>query len=250
MLRQMGYLRDQEGIMNRYLREKSNWESHLERTKGFINGAFKEVPIRTVAVLGSGWLLDIPLTEMVGRYDRICLIDIHHPPQIRKKVSGLGNVELIEADLSGGAIGQLWQKKKRMGKFASVEILDSISLIPPLDQCNVDAYFSVNLLNQLDIILCDYLKKQGYFQQESPNSLRSRLQSFHLEWITTKPGCLIADTLEITTESSGNEQHKSLLHTDLPAGIRSENWTWEFDTTGSYGPGTLTRMEVQAIEWI
>ena len=35
-IRRMGYIRDQEGIMNRYMRESSNWQSHLEKSRGFI----------------------------------------------------------------------------------------------------------------------------------------------------------------------------------------------------------------------
>lgn len=85
IIRRMGYPRDQDGIMNRYMHERSNWDKHLERTKKFINDAFRDTNIGTIAVLGSGWLLDIPLADMVDRYDHLYLVDINHPPQIRKK---------------------------------------------------------------------------------------------------------------------------------------------------------------------
>ena len=32
--------------------------------------------------LGSGWLLDFPLAEMIERTEKICLIDIVHPPEV------------------------------------------------------------------------------------------------------------------------------------------------------------------------
>ncbi|MCK4746382.1 MAG: hypothetical protein KAT15_05075 [Bacteroidales bacterium] len=249
MIRNMGFLKDQEGIMNRYLRERSHWEEHLERTRAFINGAFRDGSIGSVAVLGSGWLLDVPLDSMVERYKQIYLVDIIHPPQIRRKVKDMANVEIIETDLSGGVIEQLWPIIRSKNRETGHQALDSITLSPPLDHLSPDAFVSVNLLNQLDIILCDYLRKQGYFQQGSSNQFRSRLQAFHLEWITAKPGCLITDTIEVSSDNEGKESHKSLLHTDLPPGIRSEQWGWEFDTTGSYRSGTRTHMEVQAIEW-
>ena len=61
ILRRMGYIRDQEGIMNRYIREKMHWDQHLEKTREFINASFSDKSIETVAVLGSGWLVDIIL---------------------------------------------------------------------------------------------------------------------------------------------------------------------------------------------
>ncbi|MCK5136011.1 MAG: hypothetical protein KAR19_09520 [Bacteroidales bacterium] len=249
IIRRMGYVQDQDGIMNRYLREGSNWDQHLERTKKFINDAFRDTTIRTVAVLGSGWLLDVPLADMAGRYEHLYLVDINHPPQIRKKVSELENVELVHADLSGGAVEKLWQYRKISHLQSIDNYLDELTLIPPLDHLNPDAVVSVNLLNQLDIILCDFLRKHGYFQQESANRFRSKIQAFHLEWITNNPGCLITDTLEVSVDKNENESSKSLLFTGLPESFRSDRWKWDFDTRGTYTPGTHTHMEVQAIEW-
>ncbi len=56
----MKYISDQKGILNRYLAEGNNWEAHLEKTRGFITGCLEKNKPETVAVLGSGWLLDIP----------------------------------------------------------------------------------------------------------------------------------------------------------------------------------------------
>lgn len=78
IIRQMGYLQDQDGIMNRYMRERSNWDHHLERTNKFINNAFRGTAIGTMAVLGSGWLLEVPLADMAGRYEHLYLVDINH----------------------------------------------------------------------------------------------------------------------------------------------------------------------------
>lgn len=99
-------------------------------------------------------------------------------------------------------------------------------------------------------MLCEFLKKHGYFQQESPDHFRSVVQTFHLEWITHTPGCLVTDTVEINKDNRGNETFKSLLYTDLPKGLRTDRWSWDFDTHGAYQPGTRTRMDVQAVEWI
>jgi len=248
--RRMGYIRDQEGIMNRYLAESGAWKTHLEKTRTFIAESFSSSRVQSVAVLGSGWLLDVPLEKLRPRFEKVFLVDIHHPPQIRKLTSGMKDVELIEEDLSGGAVEQVWQLLKRNIKDIPAEqVLEEISLHPPLKEISAEAYISVNLLNQLDILLCDHIGRKLPYQQDLSPSFRTAIQAFHLEWITKNPGCLITDSKEHQIPHSGPPTVKALLYTDLPQGIRRDKWEWDFDSRGSYHPGSRTRMEVQAVEW-
>lgn len=248
-IRRMGFMRDQSGIMNRYLREKGSWEPHLEKSREFIRTSFLDRSLESVAVLGSGWLLDVPLDDLRKRFRKVWLVDIFHPPQIVKKVASHENVELIEADLTGGAIEHLWQMHKTRTLQTLEEGPGGLPLKNPLPRLMQDAIISVNLLNQLDILLCEFLEKQGYRSATALNQLRRAIQEFHLDWITQGPGLLITDTTEISIHKSGKESVRTLLYTDLPAGHRTCHWSWDFDTHGSYRPGSLTRMEVQAIEW-
>lgn len=250
IIRRMGFVRDQEGIMNRYIRESSLWRVHLEKTRSFISGSFAQTEAETVAVLGSGWLLDVPLDDLINRFKHIYLVDIHHPIQIRKKTAGMSQVELIEEDLTGGAVDQIWHLAREKRTLVNPEhITDQISMIPPLAGIQPDALISVNLLNQLDIIVCDYLQKAGHFQQESLRPFRAAIQAFHLEWISKKPGCLVTDTVEEVETKKGEKTSKPLLYTDLPVGVRRDSWDWDFDSQGTYHHGSRTRMEVQAVEW-
>jgi hypothetical protein len=249
-IRRMGFVRDQEGIMNRYLRESSNWKNHLERTRNFIRDSFANTEAETVAVLGSGWLLDVPLDHLLKHFRHIYLVDIHHPVQIRKRTAAMSQVELIEADLTGGAIEKIWQyyhdKRTHHGE-GPVPL--NLHLDPPLTHIQPDALISVNLLNQLDIILCDYILRQKPYQQEELVPFRASIQAFHVDWISEKPACLVSDILEEVVDPKGVKSSKALLHTPLPEGIRRDSWWWDFDTQGTYHPGSRTRMEVQAVEW-
>ena len=251
-IRRMGFIKDQEGIMNRYLRESSQWLKHLDNTRKFISDSFAQTDAETVAVLGSGWLLDVPLDHLLLRFRQIYLVDIHHPIQIRKRTAGMSQVELIEADLTGGAIEKIWQysREKSISSQNVRSILEQISLDPPLGHIQADALISVNLLNQLDIILCDYLLKQKPFQQEELTPFRAAIQAFHLNWISKKPACLVTDILEEVVDRNGVKSSKALLYTHLPKAMRQDRWWWDFDSQGTYHPGSRTRMEVQAIEWI
>lgn len=249
-IRRMGFVRDQEGIMNRYLRESANWKSHLERTRKFIRDSFTLTEAETVAVLGSGWLLDVPLDHLLGHFRKVYLVDIHHPVQVRKRIGALSRVELVEADLTGGAAEKIWQfcqEGKTVPDKMPADLLRSLE--PPLTHIRPEAFISVNLLNQLDIILCDYLMKQKPYQQEALAPFRSAIQAFHVEWISKSPACFVSDIREEVVDKKGERSSKALLYTHLPEGFRRESWWWDFDTLGTYHPGSRTRMEVQAVEW-
>jgi len=235
--------------MNRYIRESSHWKAHLESTRNFISASFRQTEVESVAVLGSGWLLDVPLEHLLSRFKHIYLVDIHHPVQIRKRTASLSRVELIEEDLSGGAIEQVWGFLKKPASEQEVLLPGHLALSPPLSHIRPDAMISVNLLNQLDIMLCDHILKRKHFQQGELTPLRTAIQAFHLDWISRKPGCLITDTLEEVVDKNGVKKSNALLYTKLPEGIRHDSWWWDFDTQGTYHPGSRTRMEVQAIEW-
>jgi len=170
--------------------------------------------------------------------------------QIRKKTAGIKQIELIEEDLTGGAIEQIWfLLRDHTNLRPDVGLSDQILLEVPLTQINPEVLISVNLLNQLDIILCDYIQKQGHFQQSTLTPFRTAIQAFHLQWMSKFPACLITDISEELQDKNGNKSAKTLLHTDLPQGLRRDKWWWDFDNQGTYHPGSRTRMEVQAIEW-
>jgi hypothetical protein len=249
VIRKMGYIRDQEGIMNRYLGESENWKLHLDNTRNFITASFRDTSVRKLAVLGSGWLLDVPLDQLADRYERVFLVDICHPPQIVKKVESMAGIELVEADLTGGALEQVWFITRHEPDITANSLTSRIELSTPLEEIGADAYVSVNTLNQLDIILCDYLRQFRSIEMRSLEPFRHKLQRFHIDWITGKPGCLITDSEEVSEDRKGIRTSTPLLHTNLPKGFRTGQWEWIFDTRGTYRKGFRTHMTVKAVEW-
>ena len=97
----MGFLKDQEGIITRYINEEGNWEAHLRHTKGFITDVVKKYKPESVSILGSGWLLDVPIEFLAANCKSICLYDIRHPAQIRHRLRRFKNVVFVECDLTG-----------------------------------------------------------------------------------------------------------------------------------------------------
>ena len=112
MLTRMGYYNYQNGLIYRHINQEGGWENHLEHCRSIIIKALDLFKPEKVTVLGSGWLLDLPLAELVERTQKICLVDIVHPPDVISQVERFKNVELIEQDVTGGLIEEVWQKEE------------------------------------------------------------------------------------------------------------------------------------------
>lgn len=245
----MNYITDQAGIYERYYREADNWAVHLQNTRAYITGYLSKHDFRSVSILGSGWLLDLPSSLFTNKFDLIILYDVNHPAQVKQKLKGNRNCRLVSADVTGGMIESVYNAvllyKKSKNK-TGVEDL-KFSGFKPVEA--TDCYVSLNILNQLDILVVDYLKPKRIYTEDELNKLRSIIQSRHLESLPKNRSCLITDTKEKIYRKAGlYDDSRSLLYTDLPEGSNIQKWEWIFDTSGSYNTGYQTAFEVIAME--
>jgi hypothetical protein len=249
ILRQMKYLSDQRGIMNRYLAEGDNWEPHLENTRNFIIRCLQEDRPETVAVLGSGWLIDLPVDDLIRSCRTVFLVDVFHPPQVLHKIQKIKNFRAIKADVTGGAILGVYHFVRDHRRSQAGGVLD-IPFQASLPGIRPDYIISLNILNQLDILLLDYLKKHLKIPQSEELEFRRRIQSQHVSLLIPGRSCLVADTEErVISRKKGLISSKNLIHCELPGGRMNEEWIWKFDSRGEYNPGNQTEMVVKAIQF-
>jgi hypothetical protein len=96
------HLRDAVGLWARGTRQSRAWAPHLAKARGFIDTAIDELHSRrTVVVLGSGPLFDIPLEALARNFARVVLVDLVHLATTDARVSRYGNIERQWRDLSG-----------------------------------------------------------------------------------------------------------------------------------------------------
>ena len=67
----MGYYDYQSGLIYRHLNQESGWDSHLEKCRSYILRAIDKHKPGKVTVLGSGWLLELPIAEIVEKTGKI-----------------------------------------------------------------------------------------------------------------------------------------------------------------------------------
>jgi hypothetical protein len=247
ILNKMGYYNYQNRLIFHHLNQEGGWDKHLEHCRNFIIRALEIHKPETVTVLGSGWLLDLPLAELTDKTGKICLIDIIHPPDVINQVSELKNVELMECDVTGGLIEEVWQKTRKYSFFNKLKSLENI-IIPEFSMDkDPGMVISLNILTQLESQLIYFLKRRSKIKEEEFNIFRSEIQKKHLDFLNKHRSVLVTDRAEVITKKSGSSETITTLVTELPPSLLIEEWTWNFDQTGADLYNSQTRFEVVAL---
>ncbi len=239
-LRQLGYLKELIGIQSRYHRSHKLWRSHLQKTKGFIlEGARRCNRRRKVVILGSGWLLDIPLKSLAGMFDEVFLLDVVHPLTARRTARRFPNVKLVEKDVSGVAM-DVFQLARRVRITGKKEPLSALGPSVPQSKNDIDYVVSANLLSQLPMVPVEYLRKLqdrvggSMYKEPEIQEFTRRILEQHVQ--TLREGvcqsCLVADVEAITLDREDKVVEKMGLLDGLSLPPVQCEWMWEIADFG------------------
>lgn len=244
----MHYVADQQGIIERYLKEAESWASHLENTKRAIIESAENKKKDNCAILGSGWLLDVPIEYLCQHFKKVYLFDVVHPTQIKHKMSKIKNVELIEHDITGGAINEFYDSVQTFKSFKKRKEPDEFKFNGFGFNISFDYVVSVNILNQLDILLIDYIKTYDLYSAEELMNFRKSIQQKHINSLPNGKSFLVTDFEELVfNKDSISEKTNSLVHIQLPLDRIKAQWQWQFDHQ-DYIPGKNVVFNVLAFD--
>ncbi|MCU0472075.1 MAG: hypothetical protein MUC93_01750 [Bacteroidales bacterium] len=232
ILHKMGYYNYQQGLIYRHLNQDKGWISHEQHCRNFIIKALDYYKPGKVTVYGSGWLLDLPLAEMAERVNRISLVDIIHPPEVITQTAGFKNIQLVEEDVTGGLIEEVWKKAGNKTYFNRLTSLSSISIpeYQPVDDPGLT--ISLNILTQLETLPEKLLKKKSRVSEEDFMNFRKEIQLKHIKFLEKHKSVIISDIAEVFTRVGGDSFQNNTVVTELPAGMIREDWIWDFDLLG------------------
>ena len=95
------HLVDAVGLWARGQRVFRAWTPHLNKTLAVIDTSIDDIASRrTVAVLGSGPLYDVPIESLARTFGRVLLVDLAHLSTTDKRVHRYRNVERVWRDLA------------------------------------------------------------------------------------------------------------------------------------------------------
>jgi hypothetical protein len=244
----MGYYSDQSGILRRYRRERDGWNAHLQNTRKFALEAMSGKNRKSAAVLGSGWLLDVPVEEMSRYFEKVYLYDIRFPAAVKKQIKPLGNVELRTCDISG-FVQPVYQYVKQNRDDKNRIPVSDIQPQNILELNEFDFVFSCNILNQLDILLVDYLNHFFELNDDEILAFRKNVQKLHIDLLPRNRSCLVADYQEITFTPDDKEiSRKTSVHHPIIQTENARRWRWKFDTKMTYYRDKKTFFEVFGVK--
>lgn len=230
-IRRLGYLKEAIAIKARHRRRCIAWGPHLARSRALVADAARDCARhRTVLILGSGLLLDIPLAALAQMFERVVLVDVVHLGQARRAAARHTNAALIAADVTGMVDG--FQDRIRGGWRGTPVPRPSLFR----DDATIDLVVSANLLAQLPIMPAAALRRLGADESAVRDFGRATVEA-HLAYLAGVQGkvCLITEASRETVDRDGG----ILRIDDALHGVRlppeDAFWNWEIAPPGEIG---------------
>ncbi len=208
-----GFVRSSVDLWSRARRCRQAWADHEAQTKGFIRTTVAALPQRrTVVVLGSGLLRDVPVEALVSGFQSVVLVDLVHLASVRLtcRAKGYRNVQFVTRDISGFSLDGA-------GDPQPLAFLESMA--------DLDLVISANVLSQIGIGAESRLLQAG---KPLTRTVLSGLVTAHLAGLQALSCkvCLITDTgwQERAADGTVREAGDLTYGAGLPEA--EESWLW------------------------
>ncbi|HOT14571.1 MAG TPA: hypothetical protein PK252_07400 [Bacteroidales bacterium] len=235
ILKKMHYVADQQGIIKRFLKESENWGSHLEHCKAAIKKDLSGRGRGKCAVLGSGWLLDIPIDALLEHFEKVYLFDIIHPTQVKHKYAHNPKVVFVELDITGSVITQMFEAVQYYKSTKYVKNIDTYQFEGFQYPEEFDFVISANIISQLATLLVEYITPYGLYSDEELALLSRKVEESHLQSLPVGKTFLITDYEELVySKDNILEKQRPLLQVSFNSLPVAESWQWKFDRDDYY----------------
>lgn len=171
--RKLGYLYQSVALKHRAKRCLSQWKPHILSCRSEVERAMveaiKKYPQRkSVAVLGSADMNEVPLALLEKYFSEIYLVDVVHSKEMRMLAKENPKLNLVVRDLSG-----LPDDPDKMQPSEAVVMPELFDVPPAL-------VISANLLSQIHRVPCQYFEKKGWAEEDIVH-LAYKIQKAHLQ---------------------------------------------------------------------
>nr|WP_242465018.1 hypothetical protein [Rhodospirillum rubrum] len=238
----MGVVAEAVAVRARARRQAKAWAPHLAACHQTILAACQAVASHgSVAVLGAGWLLEVPFDELTRRFDRVMLIDAVVPRAVRARAARVGGTACWQAHDLGGVLAALaGQKGAARGQIPAVPTPAPF----PEAVLSADLVISANLLSQLAMAPRRWLDRHGA-DLDTQDRLSRALIEAHLAALGQCRGrvCLISDFEREERGAPGGPQRFDLLLGARPR-VHGQRWLWDLAPRGEAENGLSVRHKV------
>lgn len=242
MARRVGYVYSTVALASRYRRCRSAWSAHLRLSRETI---LEHLPAdaKSVLIIGSGLLLEIPMAELLKKKDvKIFLLDIVHPLRVRWLARRYpGRIQLIEQDITGC----LQFFSQGLSPLKNLDFEPAAEKIP-----RVDYIVSANLLSQLPLDPIERLRrlKQDWADEKFFKLLAQKMGDQHISLLTKQESkvLLIADTRREYFNKNHEKIETSPSAYICDKGRFVKKWNWLISPLGETSKEFYYSMVVEA----
>ncbi len=226
--RLLGLAREHAAIAARHARVGAHWQPHLEFSRqAILAAASRCARHRSALIVGAGSCLDLPLAEIVSRFEQVWLADVViSPAAARWARQHRGRIQTLLWDTTGALDAVAARRSSLTASEAEHLFRTSRPSLPP--RLEPDLVVSANCLSQLGLVPADALPAaQG--DDGLPDRCARAAASAHLDWLRSSRGVavLLADIARLDVSPDGRVLHRHELLDGLGLGAPDQTWRWE-----------------------
>lgn len=245
--RRLGYSSEAAALETRHRRCREAWMPHLAATRAaLLRAADLARPNPACALLvGAGSVHDLPLAQLMDRFERIVLLDIAFGVEARRMTKRWPKrLHLCRHDVTGIVD---WLARHR--RLPPAEML--IRPVLPLLEIKPDWVASVNCLTQLPLLPLNYLADKVSDESALEAFGRTLIQG-HLRWLQAwrAPICLISEVEDRHFDRHGvladSSDYRDLLQGFTAGAACVGRWPWQIHPPGELADGRHESRIVEA----
>jgi hypothetical protein len=220
-VRRHGLLREAVGLWSRGARQRKAWAAHNAACHRIVSASVESLAShRTVVVLGSGLLRDVPMALLLSRFERVLLVDAVHLWPVRLAQAFRRKVGFMTLDLTGVLAGL------GSGPHAA----RSAPLVDLAGDPRIDLVISANVLSQLALPVVRAIDA-GLLRDEL---LPRRVIEAHLDDLASFNArvCLLTDMSYSEVNASGDVVGTTDLLHGVELGAPETAWDWPVSPLG------------------
>ncbi|HEY8272605.1 MAG TPA: hypothetical protein VIG33_17055 [Pseudobdellovibrionaceae bacterium] len=233
-----GYLYQNVSLKFRSRRCAKSWQSHINAAHQLIREHLEKLQPKTVMIIGSGLLLEIPIQDLMNKVEKIYLVDLVHAKEIRKLAAKNKKIELIERDISS----LLDVLKQGLGSFQLKTL--PWNKLPAWDLPPVDWVISANLMSQIPLMISERLPMSPEAYVKFAKSVRDQ----HIERLLEQAPqvLLFADFETHYIDREGQRIKTEDYQVNLKSLKYDREWLWEISPFGETSRDYKIEMLVKA----
>ncbi len=247
--RRLGYVYETAALQAKHRRYRTAWRPHLHATRQALLAAANIDTRGTALILGGGIVQDLPVSELLERFECIILLDIVFTYQARR-------------------LAQRWPDRILCCYYDVTGVIDSLAkyrCLPPIERLSafqqpnakmppVCWVASVNCLTQLPILPVRWLQHCGIEDRSLDEFYRALIQD-HLNWLMgwQVRTCLITEVEEQHFDRNGSligsVDHRPLLQDFQQKADCLSRWTWHLHPRGALSSRHSETRTVEALSY-